>query len=188
MSKLSTKHPETLGPCGCQLCRRYGNTSGSSNTRPLICHVADDVWARRPSQLQLLLHIHGRCARCHHPLGNAAYMVKETVYAGAIAADLGGYQRSFVPVCPECATFEELDNQYRQRVVCGGCGRQLRVPAGRYRWFCDDACRRVAGRRDRRYKQLICKGCNTSFTSARVDAEFCSGACRQRAYRQRRAA
>jgi hypothetical protein len=176
-----------LGPCGCGWCKRYGNSAASSNDRPAIRNGP------------YVLHIHGRCARCHDPLGDTAYMVREPVLLRVIHS-LPFYDRRLVPVCPMCATFEELDRD-NHRVDCRGCGRHLRVPVyktsrltslngSNQRWLhhCDDACYRVALRRDRRIKQPICVVCGVSFQTARKDAQFCSSACRQKAYRTRLAA
>jgi hypothetical protein len=40
-------------------------------------------------------------------------------------------------------------------------------------------------RGQRRYKNRTCEACKVEFTTTRVDARFCSRACRQRAYRDR---
>ncbi len=62
------------------------------------------------------------------------------------------------------------------------------------RVFCCEKCRwaaanaRAAERR-REYRQnLCCEACGVSFAAMRGDARFCSNACRQAAYRLRRAA
>lgn len=179
---------QPVGPCDCAWCERYGNASGDSNARPLIRNGP------------YVLHLHGRCARCHQPLGDIAYMVREPVLLHVVGEALAIYDSRLVPVCPMCATFEELDRQNINE-DCRGCGRHLRVPrwhvsrrtalnGSRMPWakYCDDACYRVALRRRRRIKQPICTVCGTSFRTTRKDSRFCSASCRQSAYRMRCAA
>ena len=50
---------------------------------------------------------------------------------------------------------------------------------------CCNACLRRAVRKKRRIKDLTCTVCKEEFATARKDAKYCSGACRQWAYRLR---
>lgn len=51
------------------------------------------------------------------------------------------------------------------------------------------ACRQRERRaRRRRERRQVCAGCGVSFVPSRADARFCGVACRQYAYRQRKAA
>lgn len=77
--------------------------------------------------------------------------------------------------------------------VCGHCGRPVRLKPRKYqrRFWCSNRCsqRWYNAHRIPRYKpRVICGCCGSDFKPARRDAAFCSSACRQRAYRQRKAA
>jgi len=64
---------------------------------------------------------------------------------------------------------------------CGPTGRRLI-------YYCSTACyrRRLrARRREERTREVICDGCGGVFQSTRRDARYCSGGCRQDAYRRR---
>jgi hypothetical protein len=86
------------------------------------------------------------------------------------------------------------------------CGDEYRVPyhdnsprykawhldcggTGFYRvYYCTQACYRRqlrARHRAERERTVICRSCGGAFGSTRRDARYCSGACRQDAYRQR---
>lgn len=57
---------------------------------------------------------------------------------------------------------------------------------------CDDRCRHEANlqrQRERRARErrTDCETCGETFTPARSDAKYCSDACRQKAYRERKA-
>jgi hypothetical protein len=159
---------ELYTPCPCGWCKRYGNPDVSTGIRPPIRNGS------------MLLEIAGRCTRCHYELGETAYMVRETRY---------------VPVCEVCVTGAERNYQ-RDWVTCAGCGRRLSVPRWRTsrltslmdgghpaRTTCNNACLRRALRKKRRAKCRVCTVCRDEFTSARGDAKYCSGVCRQWAYR-----
>jgi hypothetical protein len=75
---------------------------------------------------------------------------------------------------------------------CGHCGREMvfiketkySTPYSR-RAYCSDYCRENSKRANTAW--VVCETCKTSFTPTRRDAKTCSPACRQKAYRQRRA-
>jgi hypothetical protein len=48
------------------------------------------------------------------------------------------------------------------------------------------AIMKTVGTRPGRYKRRTCRACGTVFTTTRIDARYCSPACRQRSYRDRR--
>jgi hypothetical protein len=177
------------GPCTCEWCMRYGNPDVFVNTRPIIRHGA------------YVLEIPGRCTRCHYALGDHAYMVREKTWVDDVRypddSVIVVYNSRLVPVCDVCVTDDELDH-VKQKVTCRGCGRCLSVPGWRtsrvnrlmgvgraVRAECNNACFRRALRKKRRVKDLTCTVCKEEFTSARKDAKYCSGACRQWAYRLR---
>jgi hypothetical protein len=69
---------------------------------------------------------------------------------------------------------------------CKGCGRQVHAHSHRVATYCTEPCRRAVANQRRRVESAArtCP-CGRSFTVSRSDAVYCSGACRQRAYRQR---
>jgi hypothetical protein len=74
---------------------------------------------------------------------------------------------------------------------CPWCRRRWINPRG---WampgreaFCCDTCRKAAKRDSGRPTFARCEGCGGTFEAKRRDARYCSGSCRQRAYRERRA-
>lgn len=90
------------------------------------------------------------------------------------------YKWSHPTACPCCG-----------RLVCFARAKRARPLPEKHRRFCCDLCairaanaRRRLIRRECRLTRCHC--CKKWFTGARDDAKFCSAACRQRAYRQRR--
>lgn len=78
-----------------------------------------------------------------------------------------------------------------RKLICGGCGRLFYTQSEK-RKYCDSyRCgniatrRRVTTRRVALRQNLICCCCGKQFSPKRVDAKFCSNACRQKSYRQR---
>jgi DNA-directed RNA polymerase subunit RPC12/RpoP len=77
---------------------------------------------------------------------------------------------------------------------CGTCGRpvhQRRKPRG-LNVYCSHRCRWTAANHERAdalaaARATSCTTCGAQFTPPRADGRYCSPACRQRAYRQRRA-
>jgi predicted nucleic acid-binding Zn ribbon protein len=81
---------------------------------------------------------------------------------------------------------------------CDTCGRTVTVVEGagqyfrRLHLFCSGRCRglhynHVRGERGARAREKVCGVCGEEFTAKRVDAKTCSPACKQKAYRRRRA-
>jgi len=100
------------------------------------------------------------------------------------------------PFCGQCA------RRYRRHDClsepCEGCGRAVRNTewGNRRHIYCSEACakgcevrRHSAIARDRRAeargRTRICAECGETFEPARADTRFCSGVCKQRAYRKR---
>ena len=136
--------------------------------------------------------IAGHCTRCEAPFVADAmiYMVRRQYGSGL-------FQWETIAVCERCLTETEQALEHAALGTCGGCGhRMIRVMRSRHRrtgrqWAvraCCDRCeQRIHRRNRRRIKQPICTACGKPFEPKRSDASFCSSACRQRAYRQRRA-
>jgi hypothetical protein len=98
-----------------------------------------------------------------------------------------------VPVCPACA--RKADHPYgygwhSDSGRCEGCGRKVIEPS-RWTWggrrivACSERCRERARRLRPQPAARKCDSCGKSFKPSRVDARYCSSACRQKAYRRR---
>ena len=102
-----------------------------------------------------------------------------------------GHHGLLTPLCGQCASPEELAYAHATG-ECPGCGIAMCFsPRDAYatRWVaCSTRCYQRAWRRSRRVKQRTCEVCQTTFSTARTDARFCSGVCRQWAFRLRRRA
>lgn len=137
------------------------------------------------------------CRRCRRVLAD-----DETAYIWLLWPH-GYWMRSDVHVaCEDCATLPV--NVYRDLVPrlsgfdapgpCEGCGRTVRLyrpgrgeAAAR---ACSKECLKVHHRAVRREaaskpQKRPCAVCEKPFTPPRSDGQYCSSACRQRAYRQR---
>jgi hypothetical protein len=123
----------------------------------------------------------GHCTRCHEPFGGnaTAFMVSESVIWQVLGA--GG-----LPVCAACLTDKEHGHA-TLAVTCNGCGLAMRA-----HWHllwrkreltCSGRCDQRMRRRRHRDKKQTCATCGLEFKTTRAHAKFCSGACRQKAYR-----
>jgi endogenous inhibitor of DNA gyrase (YacG/DUF329 family) len=81
---------------------------------------------------------------------------------------------------------------------CAGCGRDVYFAGegNKLGAYCSDRCSRITFNRyhaakrkanRQRYLAKTCEVCGEEFTAKRVDAKTCSPACKQKAYRRRRA-
>jgi hypothetical protein len=150
-----------------------GFTWGNARLRESLVPYARQ---RRPSDICGPIQ-HGHCDGCGQKLSAAAVMVTEK-WGGA------------VPVCEPCAaSWGEDSAGPRRQIECPGCGLMLSISTARV-WqhikACSSICYQRGRRKSQRFKQVICETCKTEFQSTRKDAQFCSGACRQWAYRLRR--
>lgn len=123
------------------------------------------------------------CALCAADLGDGPVVRRRVPFAGRV-----------VPICMTCGSTDLAEETGR----CS-CGRAVRYgsrrpdpePLGRrMRVFCCDDHRREQVNADRRAVRNAgcvarCGACQTQFSAGRSDAEYCSGACRQAAYRRR---
>lgn len=118
----------------------------------------------------------GRCYDCR-----LRYVAGAPIY-GDYAGDY------FVTYCASCAP-----KRGRIESTCKTCARTVCWPydySRLGRGFCSDNCKRqypAMVQRDRRIalREKVCADCRNEFTASRVDAKYCSRACRQRAYRRR---
>jgi hypothetical protein len=152
---------------------------------------------------------HPVCAFTHQPIAG------ELIYFTQCFSLFPGGE--YVPVLASACETREVrgePNGYRDRplTTCPNCaarfpGRSRQVSTTRWHWTFDahagEAVRActwwcyheiVRRRSQARYVELRgdpvrqCASCSQPFTVVRTDQSFCSGACRQRAYRQRKAA
>jgi len=137
----------------------------------------------------------GHCTRCHTAFGANAtvYMVMEhVVYAliGPPGDELAVGQHQTVPVCEKCLTVREQPHSgvRFETMTCGGCGCRMAFDSKLRVSACSERCaqRIRRGRKQRMGTDRTCQ-CGKAFTPARSDSLFCSVACKQRAYRRRRA-
>lgn len=103
--------------------------------------------------------------------------------------------------CPRCAAGQSFlcGWRYARKDRCRRCGRWRYRNVGWPHDYCTTECARAADldrrrnirRRDARIRASIrdsrsCQQCDATFIPSRSDARYCSPACRQRAYRQRK--
>lgn len=116
-----------------------------------------------------------------------AYMVQEQVY-WRVGNGIAFYQKQMAPICEPCATPKEIALCNRTR-ACASCGMTIKHY---WRWdrrCCSDRClkRLARARRQQGGPEKSCAACKVMFKPKRADAEYCSGPCRQWAYRRRAA-
>ncbi len=129
------------------------------------------------------------CGRCGRALASGVAVVIRSM-TGITRG------RWLVPVCCQCARIRkdaskghpcdecgrpvilELSARRRRGVFC--CGRHRR------KWF-NHYYNEQRKARIRPHLEKICEVCGEDFTASRVDAKACSPACKQKAYRRRRA-
>ena len=106
--------------------------------------------------------------------------------------------RSGDPVCIECARANpwvlrlgDGSDPADYAHVCDHCGRAFW--GGQHRRYCSAECgeRERSRRRERSAVRIVgsrsCETCRKTFTPPRSDGRYCSSACRQKAYRTRKA-
>ena len=103
-----------------------------------------------------------------------------------------------LPVCEDCLSADQRKawkrpGEFGRRIVpygkCRACRRPLMAYAEPF-WrgeHCSNACAQIARRRQQREPppSVTCSVCSKQFQPTRSDAQFCSSACRQWAYRRR---
>jgi hypothetical protein len=128
------------------------------------------------------------CACCGEPFGEGDVIYRRRLNIGRA---MMGLTDSCI-VAPACEKHAVLDwRRYRRAVPCAGCDRPVRDLHYRRIVTCSDRCAarvvclEARARRAENRGTLVCPVCNETFEPTRTDAKFCSGACRQRAYRHR---
>jgi len=105
---------------------------------------------------------------------------------------LGGMRTALLSYCDSCAP-KICDTQY-QTGKCDVCARTVHYPwdfVSRWHLFCSVRCSKAHYARVQREKRLAkrrktCNECGRDFLAPRSDSKFCSSACKQRAYRDRK--
>ncbi len=144
----------------------------------------------------------GQCGRAFDE-GAAVYFAPK-VYVG-MATLVGKPRFQSTAVCEGCAPKCLLERGHDRTgwhmfidEPCDTCGRQVvsRTTHGMYRLrrhvFCCARCQwthhnTVRNERGARDREKVCEVCGEEFTAKRVDAKTCAPACKQKAYRRRRA-
>lgn len=140
-----------------------------------------------------------RCWLCDGPLGrhNVVYRTRVRLGRGLY----GGTSWTVVPLCRQCRPVGPEPWQAwswdRGPKPCQTCSRPvLNQVTRRLRrhTFCSERCEReyhVARQTEKRRRESdrdkTCATCEREFTATRSDARYCSNACRQKAYRLRKA-
>jgi hypothetical protein len=152
-----------------------------------------------------------QCARCHKSVPDGAPIWRVSVgyggmyYPPAVQSWCAVCSATLAHRLPDFA--ENWSEGERQRLLasyppqwhpersCDQCGRPVFFDVSRripLHAVCGDICRsavklaQARARRARRFRpQATCSICGKLFRPIRTDARFCSGTCRQRAYRQR---
>jgi endogenous inhibitor of DNA gyrase (YacG/DUF329 family) len=135
----------------------------------------------------------GKCAQCKH-----RFKPKEPVWRWRIGTGrniFGGWSTTIISTCKACSP-DYLDVTTSSK--CANCGRKVNQTEWQnYRnFYCSELCRQkhrpgfqaALAREERariRGASRLCAKCGKSFAPTRNDAKFCSGRCKQRAYRER---
>ena len=133
------------------------------------------------------------CAGCGHVFESDEPVWRVRVRTGV--EFFGGHSTIIAPFCQQCL------KPYWRPVVssgrCEGCSRMVHNTEGyREHIYCSEVCatkcevRRHSGiarerRAEARGPTRACAECGDQFEPARADTRFCSGVCKQRAYRKR---
>ncbi len=146
-------------------------------------------------QRALSAYFHGKhCGKCGYE-----FQPEEAVYRLRIFFGHDGFgypDHHIAPICTNCR-LEECRHISRVRTYsepCGGCGRPVYQPTGfrnrRHSFCCRDCEIKLrnnlqAEKRRNRRRWARCSECRADFNPKRSDAEYCSAACKQKAYRKR---
>jgi hypothetical protein len=127
----------------------------------------------------------GRKLKASEPVWRARFR-----YGLGRGAELGAH-------CEKC---RPDDREYYSLGPCANCGRAVNTSEQRWRprlWsFCSEKCQRLhlsihqatlarQRRAEARGATRVCADCGEHFEPVRADSLYCSGACRQKAYRKR---
>jgi hypothetical protein len=129
-----------------------------------------------------------RCDRCGDPFEAGDVIYRAMAPWGT--SFFGGPTYWLVPHCRECVRPRWHEVEPRPCVTCRRPVMDIRrygLWAPDYPIACGQRCaaRAATVRRRVRHEPRACPVCGADFTPRRSDARYCSGACRQRAYRER---
>ena len=127
-----------------------------------------------------------RCDRCEHVFGTGDVIYRRRVQE---EPDFMSHWK-LTAICGECVRRDMHPSWWKHRragVPCGGgCGALVsHWYPGQKITTCSRRCSKLATRVQ--HDDRTCEVCEETFTPKRKDARFCSSACRQDAYRQRKA-
>lgn len=159
-------------------------------------HERDQLLARTSPEYRRIVaaaEAGEHCATCGHVFAphEPAYFERVPTPARAILRDRVIYMKAVI--CGACVR-GQYGSAFTAYCVCG---REVWYRGTRYRsGLCCTRCARRAmadakrakrARTPRDQTHTICGHCGSAFTSPRSDARYCSSACRQASYRQRKA-
>jgi hypothetical protein len=135
-----------------------------------------------------------QCQHCHKALAGAEPVYRAQLWDGHPWC--GNQYPTIRHLCAECGTSQTMHYwKWHPAQPCHDCHRPVFHGAARKvpsHVSCSPECNRAVYAKlahDRRRRaERVCRTCGALFLPKRADALTCSPACRQRAYRQRRAA
>lgn len=161
----------------------------TADIKELMGVTDDDPERQRHLNICNATHHGSHCAVCARELKPDEPVWREPIQTGC---NFYGWAKYWLaPRCRQCA--EGPEGYYEAR-PCMGCGRTVNTPWHRAHskiTACCEDCRdkaALAAARAVRRKARghpICPECQETFEPTRSDSKFCSGACRQKAYRKR---
>jgi hypothetical protein len=162
----------------------------ASRIRSMLGVTDNDDARRRRSIIHNAQETCSQCASCGRALSAGAPIWRQDLSLGP--GIFGRWRYTVAPVCEQCCS-EYTD--FRLPCPCEGCGRPVHQQADarfRYHLFCCEKCEQAARATAARQRRSdargtrSCETCGETFEPTRADSRFCSSACRQRAYRNRK--
>jgi hypothetical protein len=136
--------------------------------------------------MQMLFEQPDHCTRCGVAFepGAERFMARENVCV-ELCTDGELFEPRITPVHQECLTDAERAWTGWHPFKCEGCGCPMKVSPGLKAagWLQRSRC--CSTRCDQERASPTCGACGSRFSPKRRDAQYCSGACRQAAFRSR---
>jgi hypothetical protein len=181
---------------GCDEPLTSGLASGAEHPRGearLTNEGRKHMISERLHKLRDAAHTCANCAGCGHTFEPDEPVWRVRVRTGAGYS--GGCSMIIAPFCQQCLKPDWAPAVSSGR--CEGCGRMAHNTEGyRDHIYCSGVCAKQCEARrhsaiarqqraEARGPTRICGQCGGRFEPRRADARFCSGVCKQRAYRKR---
>lgn len=131
--------------------------------------------------------------RCFHCSADLREQTVWRVRVG-LGRTWGSVQHAMVVLCEPCGAYRYHRSWGCEPQQCGTCARLVVETEWRSRRgiYCCERCRYIGGLEQAKEKRKAarsgrdCQGCGEAFEPVRADGRYCSNACRQRSYRERR--